>query len=167
MRRSGGRVVRRERLALFLLGLASLIYVVSEIPDNGWASPATLGFGAAGALLLALFVLVERRSPAPLVPLEALRERSVVGALNAEGESGDLRPAQEAEAGVDEPDAAVGVLDHAPHVIKPPGISLREGRQDQTPQERDRHLAAVRVAGELQVEAPGRGAHVGEVRLVG
>jgi hypothetical protein len=36
------------------LGLASLIYVVSEIPDNGWASPATLGFGAAGVLLLAL-----------------------------------------------------------------------------------------------------------------
>jgi EmrB/QacA subfamily drug resistance transporter len=61
------------------LGLASLIYAVSEVPDSGWASTATLGFGASGALLLALFVFAERRSPAPLVPLEAFRERAVVG----------------------------------------------------------------------------------------
>ncbi|MDQ3792030.1 MAG: MFS transporter, partial [Actinomycetota bacterium] len=61
------------------LGLTSLIYAVSEIPDSGWVSPATLGFGGLGALLLALFVLAERRSPAPLVPLEAFRERLLVG----------------------------------------------------------------------------------------
>jgi EmrB/QacA subfamily drug resistance transporter len=61
------------------LGLASLIYAVSEIPDSGWVSPATLGFGGVGALLLALFVLAERRSPAPLVPLEAFRERALFG----------------------------------------------------------------------------------------
>jgi EmrB/QacA subfamily drug resistance transporter len=61
------------------LGLASLIYAVSEIPDSGWASPATLGFGGLGALLMTLFILAERRSPAPLVPLEAFRERVVVG----------------------------------------------------------------------------------------
>src|SRR3712207_8066305 len=39
--------------------------------------------------------------------------------------------------------------------------------KDQAPQKRDPDLAAVRVTGELQVEAPGGGAHVGEVRLVG
>ncbi|HEX2183706.1 MAG TPA: MFS transporter, partial [Rubrobacteraceae bacterium] len=61
------------------LGLTSLIYAVSEIPDSGWVSPATLGFGGLGALLLALFILAERRSPAPLVPLEAFRERALVG----------------------------------------------------------------------------------------
>ena len=61
------------------LGLTSLIYAVSEVPESGWASAATLGFGASGALLLALFVFAERRSLAPLVPLEAFRERAVVG----------------------------------------------------------------------------------------
>jgi hypothetical protein len=85
----------------------------------------------------------------------------------AEGEDGDLGPAQEAEAGVDEAYPAVGVLDHAPHVVEPAGVPLRVGRQDQAPQKRDRYLAAVRVARELQVEAPRGGAHVGEVRLVG
>ena len=38
------------------LGLASLIYAVSEVPEIGWTSPATLGFGTAGALLLIAFV---------------------------------------------------------------------------------------------------------------
>ncbi|MGH3145984.1 MAG: MFS transporter [Rubrobacter sp.] len=33
------------------LGLAALIYAVSELPENGWSSPATLGLGTAGALL--------------------------------------------------------------------------------------------------------------------
>ena len=61
------------------LGLTSLIYAVSEVPESGWASAATLGFGASGASLLALFVFAERRSLAPLVPLEAFRERAVVG----------------------------------------------------------------------------------------
>jgi EmrB/QacA subfamily drug resistance transporter len=60
------------------LGLASLIYAVSEVPESGWASAATLGFGASGALLLILFVAAERRSSAPLVPLGVFGERTVV-----------------------------------------------------------------------------------------
>jgi EmrB/QacA subfamily drug resistance transporter len=59
-------------------GLASLIYAVSEVPDSGWTSTATLGFGALGLLLLAFFVVAERRSSAPLVPLWVLGERAVV-----------------------------------------------------------------------------------------
>ncbi len=59
-------------------GLASLIYAVSEVPQSGWASPATLGFGTLGALLLCGFVLAERRTSAPLVPLRVFRERAVV-----------------------------------------------------------------------------------------
>src|SRR5919107_4367171 len=43
------------------LGLTSLIYAVSRVPDDGWTSPTTLGFGATGLLLLVLFVLAERR----------------------------------------------------------------------------------------------------------
>jgi EmrB/QacA subfamily drug resistance transporter len=60
------------------VGLASLIYAVSEVPDSGWRSTATLGFGALGVVLLTLFAVVERRSAAPLVPLEVLGERAMV-----------------------------------------------------------------------------------------
>ena len=60
------------------LGLAALIYAVSEVPEHGWTSPSTLGFGTAGALLLALFVAAEGRSAAPLAPLGIFRERAVV-----------------------------------------------------------------------------------------
>jgi hypothetical protein len=60
------------------LGLASLIYAVSEVPESGWASPKTIGFGATGALLMILFVAAERRSSAPLVPLGVFGERVVV-----------------------------------------------------------------------------------------
>jgi EmrB/QacA subfamily drug resistance transporter len=59
-------------------GLASLIYAVSEVPDSGWTSTATLGFGTSGVLFLILFVVAERRSPAPLVPLGVLGKRAVV-----------------------------------------------------------------------------------------
>jgi EmrB/QacA subfamily drug resistance transporter len=59
-------------------GLASLIYAISEVPDSGWTSTATLGFGTSGVLLLILFVVAERRLPAPLAPLEVLGERTVV-----------------------------------------------------------------------------------------
>jgi EmrB/QacA subfamily drug resistance transporter len=59
-------------------GLASLIYAVSEVPDSGWTSTATLGFGTLGVLLLTLFAVAERRSSAPLMPLGVLGERAVV-----------------------------------------------------------------------------------------
>ena len=60
------------------MGLASLIYAVSGVPDSGWTSTATLGFGTLGLLLLTLFAVAERRSSAPLVPLRVLGERAVV-----------------------------------------------------------------------------------------
>lgn len=60
------------------LGLTSLIYAVYEVPEDGWTSPATLGFGTAGAVLLAAFVAAENHSSAPLVPPVLFRERAVV-----------------------------------------------------------------------------------------
>jgi MFS family permease len=59
-------------------GLGLLIYAISEVPENGWTSAATLGFGALGTLLMACFVVAERRSSAPLVPLGVLKKRVVV-----------------------------------------------------------------------------------------
>ena len=60
------------------LGLASLVYAASEVPEGGPLSAAPLGFGALGVVLLSLFVATERRSSAPLVPLRVFEERAVV-----------------------------------------------------------------------------------------
>jgi EmrB/QacA subfamily drug resistance transporter len=59
-------------------GLGLLIYAISEVPENGWISTATLAFGTLGTLFIACFVVAERRSTAPLVPLGVLRKRAVV-----------------------------------------------------------------------------------------
>ena len=59
-------------------GLGLLIYAISEVPENGWMSTATLGFGALGTLFAVCFVVIERRSSAPLVPLGVLKKRAVV-----------------------------------------------------------------------------------------
>ena len=59
------------------LGLASLIYAISEAPKNGWASPATLGTAGMGTVLLGVFVAHERRASTPLVALPILYRRAV------------------------------------------------------------------------------------------
>ncbi|MDQ3862420.1 MAG: MFS transporter [Actinomycetota bacterium] len=59
-------------------GLGLLIYAISGVPKNGWTSTATLGFGALGTLFIACFVVAERRTSAPLVPLGVLKKRAVV-----------------------------------------------------------------------------------------
>jgi EmrB/QacA subfamily drug resistance transporter len=59
-------------------GLGLLIYAISEVPENGWISTATLLFGTLGALCIACFVVAERRSSAPLVPLGVLKKSAVV-----------------------------------------------------------------------------------------
>src|ERR671919_1775287 len=59
-------------------GLGLLIYAISEVPENGWISTATLGFGTLGTLFIVCFVVAERRSSAPLVPLGVLKKPAVV-----------------------------------------------------------------------------------------
>ncbi len=61
-------------------GLALLVYALVEAPDNGWGSSATLGMLAGSLALLAAFVVIERRSPAPLVPFSIFRLRTLTGA---------------------------------------------------------------------------------------
>lgn len=63
-------------------GLTALIYAISELPEAGWTSPWHLGIGSVGVLLLGIFVVVERRASAPLVPLSMFRAR-VVAVPNA------------------------------------------------------------------------------------
>jgi MFS family permease len=59
-------------------GLGLLIYAISEVPENGWTSTATLGFGALGVSFMACFVVAERHTSAPLVPPGVLRKPAVV-----------------------------------------------------------------------------------------
>ncbi len=68
----------RFDLAGFLLsglGLGLLMYGVSEGPNLGWHRPEIQATIAAGVLLLAVMVVVELRSAAPLVDLRLLGNR--------------------------------------------------------------------------------------------
>jgi len=60
--------------------LVLLVYALVEAPDAGWGSPQTILLVAGAAALLAGFVAIESRHPAPLVPLRLLRSRTLVGA---------------------------------------------------------------------------------------
>jgi MFS family permease len=56
-------------------GLLALVYGITAAGSR--TSPAALGALAAAAVLLVAFVLIERRSPAPLAPLRVLTRRTV------------------------------------------------------------------------------------------
>jgi MFS family permease len=57
-----------------------LVFTVVEAPAVGWGSARTVGSLAGTVALLAAFVRIERRSPAPLVRLGILRSPSLVRA---------------------------------------------------------------------------------------
>src|SRR5882757_4255279 len=66
--------------ALLAFGaLGSLVYGLIAASHGGWAQFSVVSALAAGAILLILFVLQERRSPAPMVPLELFRSRNFAG----------------------------------------------------------------------------------------
>ncbi|MCX4451434.1 MULTISPECIES: DHA2 family efflux MFS transporter permease subunit [unclassified Streptomyces] len=60
---------------LSVLGVGTLTYGLIEGGARGWTSPLILGSFTAGVLLLAAFVAVEARRPAPMLPLRLFRER--------------------------------------------------------------------------------------------
>lgn len=57
-------------------GLASLVYGLSEAATDGWGSSLTIGLLVAAAVLLAVFVLIERRVAHPLLPLRIVLHRA-------------------------------------------------------------------------------------------
>ena len=62
------------------LGIGSLIFALTRGNTNGWNDAGTLVSFAAGAVLLAAFGLIERRSRAPMVPPRLVRDRNRAGA---------------------------------------------------------------------------------------
>jgi EmrB/QacA subfamily drug resistance transporter len=62
------------------LGIGSVVFGLTSGNTNGWNAPVTVGCFAAGAVLLVVFVILERTLRAPLVPLGIVRNRSRAGA---------------------------------------------------------------------------------------
>ena len=82
--RSGPRRYDTFGAVSITAALLVLVYAISQAPQAGWASTQTVVMLAAGAALLALFLVVETRVEAPLLPLPLFRLRSVAGS-NAVG----------------------------------------------------------------------------------
>jgi EmrB/QacA subfamily drug resistance transporter len=59
--------------------LVLLVLAIVEAPDAGWTDPQTIGLVVVSVLLVAVFVRIERRSAAPLVPLRTFRSPVLVG----------------------------------------------------------------------------------------
>lgn len=58
------------------LGLAGPVFALIEQPARGWDDPLVYIPLIAGVAMLALFVLQERRSPEPMMPLDLFRRRN-------------------------------------------------------------------------------------------
>ena len=77
----------RERVRSFDLAgaltstaaLVLLVYAIADAPAAGWLSTRTIGLFVAVIVLFAVFVGIERRSKAPLVPLRYFRSRTFIG----------------------------------------------------------------------------------------
>jgi EmrB/QacA subfamily drug resistance transporter len=63
-------------------GVMLLVYAMTRATQAGWGSLLTLSLLGASAVLLAAFVAIERRSPAPLLPMQIFRNR-MLSAANA------------------------------------------------------------------------------------
>jgi EmrB/QacA subfamily drug resistance transporter len=70
-------------LGLSVAMLASLTYTIIEAPVRGWSSGATLGGFGAAAVLLAAFVVRERRTPHPMLDVSLFRDRRFSAASGA------------------------------------------------------------------------------------
>src|SRR4051812_30104652 len=56
-------------------GLFALVFGLSRAETDGWGDPLTIGCLAASAILLTTFVVLQRRTPQPLLPLRVVSDR--------------------------------------------------------------------------------------------
>jgi EmrB/QacA subfamily drug resistance transporter len=61
-------------------GLVVLVFAIVKSQSYGWGAPRTIGLLAAGVVLLAGFLAIERRSPAPLMRLGIFRLHGLAAA---------------------------------------------------------------------------------------
>jgi len=60
-------------------GLMLLVYALTRASQHGWATAETAGLLAASAALVIAFLVIEVRSPAPILPLRIFRLRTLSG----------------------------------------------------------------------------------------
>lgn len=63
------------------LGMSALVFGITRTADEGWTDPGALASIGAGAVVIALFVLVEIRASQPILPLRILANRVRGGAF--------------------------------------------------------------------------------------
>ncbi|WP_291049030.1 DHA2 family efflux MFS transporter permease subunit [Herbiconiux sp.] len=75
---SFGARLRADVVGVLLagLGVLGIVYGIVRGNDAGWGSLEVVGALAAGVVLMAAFILWERRVPNPLLPLRLFRDRS-------------------------------------------------------------------------------------------
>src|SRR5213083_2195298 len=61
-------------------GLMLLVYALTRATSDGWAAPSTVAFLGASVALVLAFVVIELRSPSPLLPLRIFRSRTLSAA---------------------------------------------------------------------------------------
>ena len=61
-------------------GLMVLVYAITRASQHGWSNGVTVALFATAAALIAAFVAIEARSPAPLLPLRIFRLRTLSAA---------------------------------------------------------------------------------------
>jgi EmrB/QacA subfamily drug resistance transporter len=66
--------------ALAAVGLAGVVYALTDGPGFGWTSPRILLAGAVGVAALVAFVVWERRSRHPMLPLDIFSSRQFTAA---------------------------------------------------------------------------------------
>ena len=62
------------------LGLAGVIYALTEAGDKGWTAPAVVITAVVGVIALGAFVVAEARSPHPMLPLDIFKSRQFTAA---------------------------------------------------------------------------------------
>ena len=60
--------------------LMLLVYGLTQSTNIGWSSPRTIGVLIGSAVLMAAFIVIEKRSRSPLVPLSFFKRRTPTGA---------------------------------------------------------------------------------------
>jgi len=61
-------------------GLMLLVYATTRATTDGWGAPLTVALFATAAALVLAFVVIELRSPSPLLPMRIFRSRTLTGA---------------------------------------------------------------------------------------
>jgi EmrB/QacA subfamily drug resistance transporter len=58
------------------IGVLAVVFALARTADHGWGDPVTLVILAAGGVLLAVFVAIERRAGQPIMPLGLFADRA-------------------------------------------------------------------------------------------